>query len=72
MEGKVLDKINLNKGIPHDGAIFNESFIYTTVNGNIIEVNKSDFSIKKITDLNFHSKDGRSLGWCRGYQKLTH
>ena len=70
MEGKVLDKINLNKGIPHDGAIFNESFIYTTVNGNIIEVNKSDFSIKKITDLNFHSKDGRSLGWCRGYQKL--
>ena len=70
MEGEILDRISLNKGIPHDGAIFNENLIYTTVNGNIIEVNKNDFSNKKITDLNFHSKDGRSLGWCRGYQEF--
>ena len=40
MEGKVLDKINLNKGIPHDGAIFNESLIYTTrcINYNILNM----------------------------------
>ena len=69
MNGKVLDKIDLNKGIPHDGGIFKDNFIYTTVNGNIIKVNKKKFSIREIIDLNIHENDGRSLGWCRGYEK---
>ena len=72
MNGKVLDKIDLNKGIPHDGAIFNNNFIYTTVNGNIIKVNKKDFLIREIIDLNIHENDRRSLGWCRGYEKTDY
>ncbi len=71
MEGKILQHIKLNIGIPHDGLLFNNKFIYTTVNGRIIKVNSNDFSDINIFDLNKHEKKGRSLGWCRGYQELN-
>jgi len=71
-QGKIIDKINLNEEIPHDGAIFNNSLIYTTVNGKIIKLNKTSFK-KKIIDLNKFEKQGNSLGWCRGfYQSNDH
>ena len=60
----------LNQGIPHDGCIFNNKFIYTVVNGKIIEINKNNFNEKKIIDLNKFQNDNKSLGWCRGFQKI--
>ena len=65
-DGKIIDKINLKEGIPHDGVIFNNDLIYTTVNGKIITVNKRNFK-KKVIDLNNFEKNGDSLGWCRGF-----
>lgn len=33
-------------------------------------MNKNNFNEKKIYDLNKFQKDNKSLGWCRGYQKI--
>ena len=71
MEGKIIDYIKINKGIPHDGLLFNNNFTYTTVNGKIIKINPNNFSKINTIDLNIHEKKGRSLGWCRGYQELN-
>ncbi|MEC7878040.1 MAG: hypothetical protein VX499_03655 [Bacteroidota bacterium] len=72
-QGKILDKIDLNEGIPHDGSVFNNNFIYTSVNGKIIKVNSIDFNKKNVINLNKFEKDGNSLGWCRGfYQSNSH
>jgi hypothetical protein len=65
-----ITNIILNQGIPHDGCIFNNKFIYTVVNGKIIEINKNNFNEKKIIDLNKFQNDNKSLGWCRGFQKI--
>ena len=70
MDGKVLDVIRLDNGIPHDGLIFRNKFTYTTVNGKIIKIDSDNLSKVKVYDLNIHEKKGRSLGWCRGYQEL--
>ena len=67
LNGDYLRTIELNNGIPHDGSIFNDEFIYTTVTGKIIKVNKKNESIKDIIDLNKFAVDDCSLGWCRGY-----
>ena len=67
LNGDYLRTIELNNGIPHDGSIFNDEFIYTTVSGKIIKVNKKNESIKDIIDLNKFAVDDCSLGWCRGY-----
>lgn len=70
LDGKIIDNIILNEGIPHDGCVFKNKFIYTVVNGKIIEINKNNFNEKKIFDLNKFQKDNKSLGWCRGFQKI--
>ena len=70
LEGKIIDTIILNEGIPHDGSIFNNKLIYTVVNGKIIEINKNNLKETEIINLNKFEKKGRSLGWCRGFQQL--
>ncbi len=70
LDGKIINKIPLNYGIPHDGLLFNDKMIYTTVNGKIIYVNKKNQKVDKLFDLNIHERSGRSLGWCRGFQKV--
>ena len=66
-KGKYIGSIKLGNGIPHDGSIFNNEFIYTTVTGKIIKVDISKEKINKIIDLNKFAKEDCSLGWCRGY-----
>ena len=66
-KGKYIGNIKLGNGIPHDGSIFKNEFIYTTVTGKIIKVDIRKEKINKIIDLNKFAKDNSSLGWCRGY-----
>ena len=48
MDGKILDVIRLDKGIPHDGLIFRNKFTYTTVNGKIIKIDSDNLSKMKV------------------------
>ena len=65
--GKYIGNIKLGNGIPHDGSIYGEEFIYTTVTGKILKVDIEEEKINKIIDLNKFAIDDSSLGWCRGY-----
>ena len=33
-------------------------------------LNKKNQKVDKLFDLNIHERSGRSLGWCRGFQKV--
>ena len=67
--GRYLKNIKLDNGIPHDGSIFGQEFIYTTVTGKVLKVDIKEEKINEIIDLNKFAKDNNSLGWCRGYNK---
>ncbi|HEY6270843.1 MAG TPA: hypothetical protein VIX19_02490 [Terriglobales bacterium] len=52
---------------PHDGLVRGDSIYFTTVDGNVVLVDRLSLKPREIIDLKTIDNDGRELpGWCRG------
>lgn len=63
-------RIEIEVERPHDGAVYEDSVYFTTVDGHIVEANLKTKQIEQIIDLNEISNTNRALGWCRGLHIL--
>ena len=51
----------------HDGHFFGGKIYFTTVNGNLVIVDRSSLEVQRIVDLKaIDNRDRALLGWCRG------
>lgn len=64
-------RISIDVEHPHDGAIFEGSVYFTTVDGHIVIVNACNLKVEKTVDLNSIILSKESLGWCRGLKILN-
>jgi hypothetical protein len=59
-------RIEIGLGTPHDGLVNGDYVYFTTVNGNVVVVNKATLKTEEVLDLNTIHNYGGPLGWCRG------
>jgi len=51
----------------HDGHLFGDGIYFTTVNGNLVIVDRNSLSVRRVVDLKtIDNFDRALLGWCRG------
>jgi len=59
-------RIDIAVGSPHDGVAHGDYIYFTTVNGNIVVVNRNTLKREEIIDLNAIHNHGGPLAWSRG------
>lgn len=59
-------RIDIGIEKPHEGIVYGNYIFFTTVDGHIIKVDKSNLKIKNIFNLNEFDNSNYLLGWCRG------
>lgn len=62
--------LKIGSGGPHDGLVRGDFIYFTLTDGYIVIVNKHNYKVEEVVDLNKISNYKVLLGWCRGIEVI--